>query len=95
MGEQVYTVYGRFDTKWGEWDEVEIQFSEMDDDTGCLCTFPHNDNGELDAERVRSLAMLGAAVVLAHQGELKDTNFLPFCLPQWIQDEIKRIVKSE
>lgn len=95
MGEQIYTVYGRFDAKWGEWDEVEIQFSEMDDDTACLCTFPHNFNEKLDAEHVRSLAMLGAAVVLAHQGELKETvNFLPHCLPQWIRDEIKRIVDA-
>lgn len=90
MSEQVYSVMGMIDGKWAN---AEIQFSEMDDDTACLCTFPYNFNGKLDAEHVRSLAMLGAAVVLAHQGELgDDMNFLPHCLPQWVRDEIERIV---
>jgi len=49
-------------------DTTPIKFSEQDDDIGCLCTFPDNDQtstGErLDFGRVRSLAYLGAAVVL-------------------------------
>ena len=98
MGEQVYTVSGRLkgdETKSGEWTNFKIQFSEIDDDTSCLCTFPHNNGEKLDKEDVRSLAMLGAAVVLAHRGELEDEyNFLPHCLPQWIRDELKRILEA-
>lgn len=66
-----------------------IMFSEMNDDIGCLCTFPHNDGDRLDAERVRSLAYLGAAVVLEHNGDLEHP-YLPKCLPDWIRNEIDR-----
>lgn len=66
-----------------------IMFSEMNDDIGCLCTFPHNDGDRLDAERVRSLAYLGAAVVLEQRGDLEHP-YLPACLPKWIRNEIDR-----
>jgi len=92
MGEQVYTVSGRHDEKW---ENVDIQFSDTDDTTACLCTFPHNfEQGGVDSEHVRSLALLGAAVVLAHQGELEDDyNFIPNCIPKWIIDEIDSKIK--
>jgi hypothetical protein len=91
MGEHVYGVSGYRNEKW---QDMAIQFSEMDDDTACLCTFPHNFTGGIDAQHVRSLALLGAAVVLAHQGELEDDyNFLPFCIPTWIRDEIEKRIK--
>lgn len=67
----------------------EIMFSEIDDSIRCLCTFPNNDMGSLSKERVRSLAYLGAAVVLSNRGELEHP-YLPLCLPQWIRDEIDR-----
>ena len=66
-----------------------IMFSEGDDEVGCLCTFPHNDGDRLDVERVRSLAYLGAAVVLQKRGDLEHP-YLPGCLPAWIRDEIDR-----
>lgn len=92
--------------------EYIIYFSESDDDWGCLCTFPHNDHGELTSDRVRSLALLGAAVVLAsHQADRLEsagrmagphllpaeweTLILPQVVPQWIRDEIQRIVPVE
>lgn len=71
-----------------------IRFSEMDDG-GCLCTFPHNDQGKLTQRRVRSLAMLGAAVVLLHHGELEGPVFLPYSLPQWLVGEIKRLLLDQ
>jgi len=102
MSEQVYTVSGHTKAEYEEsesveWTDYRIQFSEMDDDTACLCTFPHNFTDGIDAQHVRSLALLGAAVVLAHQGELEEEyNFLPNCVPQWIRDEIaKRIPGAE
>lgn len=67
----------------------EIMFSEIDDSIWCLCTFPFNDMGRLSIERVRSLAYLGAAVVLSQREEL-DHGYLPSCLPQSIRDEIDR-----
>ena len=72
-------------------DKNMIAFSEGDDELGCLCTFPHNDGGELSKERVRSLAYLGAAVVLLYRGEIEH-GFLPSCLPDWVKQEIDRIV---
>jgi hypothetical protein len=68
-----------------------IQFSEGDDSTTCLCTFPHNDSGNLGADRVRALAYLGAAVVLRRRGELEgEVISLTGDLPAWIRAEIDR-----
>ena len=96
MSEHVYTISGMVIEPSGEvkdWRDVRVEFSDTDDDTACLCTFPHNFMDGLDTEHMRSLALLGAATVLAHQGELQDEyNIIPFCIPQWIRDEINRIV---
>ena len=70
--------------------ETPIRFSEGDNDLGCLCTFPHNDMGQLSADRVRSLAYLGAAVVMLKRGDIDD-GYLPGCLPEWIREEIDRL----
>lgn len=72
-------------------DNNMVAFSEGDDELGCLCTFPHNDGNQLSEERVRSLAYLGAAVVLLYHGEI-DHGFLPNCLPDWVRSEIDRVV---
>ena len=82
MSEKIYNVYGK-----------SIQFSEMNDDWTCLCTFPHNYEPKLDADAVRSLALLGAAVVLARRGDL-DGEMLPDCVPQWIRDELQRVTQD-
>lgn len=71
-----------------------IHFSEMDDTVGCLCTFPHNDAGWLSVERLRSLAMLGAAVVMLQHGEIFGPVFLPNGLG-WVKDEIFRLLPDE
>ena len=72
--------------------ERDIRFSEGDDDLGCLCTFPHNDGETLDADRVRSLAYLGAAVVLASHEEADDNQYLPNSLPEWIRKGIDEMM---
>lgn len=70
-----------------------VHFSESDDDVGCLCTFPHNDGDRLSPERVRSLAMLGAVVVLAHQSEaVNGWLYVPGSLPNWMRREIERLI---
>jgi hypothetical protein len=71
------------------YDTTYLKFSEGDDDLGCLCTFPHNDGSSLSADRVRSLAYLGAAVVLLRRGKLEH-GYLPNCLPDWVRSEIDR-----
>ena len=68
-----------------------ITFSTIDDDLHCLCTFPYNYN-EIDKDLVRSMAYLGAAIVLQHHGEMNDDRILPQCLPQWIRDGIDKIL---
>lgn len=68
--------------------ERNVRFSEGNDTISCLCTFPHNDGETLDADRVRSLAYLGAAVVLASHEESDDNQYLPRSLPEWIRKEI-------
>lgn len=76
------------------YNDTRIRFSESDDEFGCLCTFPHNNNYALCKDDVMSLAMLGAAVVLA-KGNDKGENwvYLPYDIPDWIVDELKRILK--
>lgn len=73
-----------------------LKFDELDDRVRCLCTFPDNDRYRLDPSRVRSLAYLGAAVILAHQEEFavdsEETIYesIPHCLPDWVKTEIDR-----
>ena len=74
--------------------DYPIAFSEMNEDVRCLCTFAHNDGKSLDPERVRSLAYLGAAVVLV-SNEQADHGYIPSCLPDWIKQEIDRIVLKD
>lgn len=78
MSEEMYGIEG-----------MDIQFSETDETWRCLCTFPHNDGNHLDSARVASLALLGAAVVLANRGELSH-GMLPDAVPVWMRNEIKR-----
>ena len=74
----------------GEGDSDFIKFDEMDDEFCCLCTFPHNDGEELTPERIRSLALLGAAVVLYHHNNLPAPIFIPHSIPSWIIDGIMK-----
>ena len=87
MGEHVYPIQD-YDGNW-----TDIRFSEIDDSYFCLCTFPY-DQGRLDIERVRSLALFGAAVRLAFEG-LLEHGFLPKAVPEWIREEIDRVLEYE
>lgn len=69
-------------------DSARLYFS---DDTQCLCTWPYLEH--LCASELRSLAYLGAAVVLAHHGKLEATylplpNSLPAEIVNFINDSI-------
>lgn len=77
--------------------DTTIKFNEVDDECRCLCTFPHNDGETLDPERLRSLALLGAAVVLSQYGESEFDGWccIPDSLPKWIDEEIRRILGIE
>lgn len=72
-----------------------FHFNEMDEELSCLCTFPHNDGNEISSDRLRSLAYLGAAIVLAHQGLLSNEQYqyITDCLPAWIIRDIDKGVK--
>ena len=68
----------------------------MDEAVGCLCTFPANDYQGVSAERVLSLALLGAAVVLAHSEDIgEDGKWLnvPKDLPPDLVEDIKQQIK--
>jgi hypothetical protein len=75
--------------------DYPIMFSEMNEDIGCLCTFPHNHGSKLDPETVRSLAYLGATVAMIYQGEQLPHGFIPSCLPDWVKNEIDRVVLNK
>ena len=78
---------------------VTVMFSE--DGGNCLCTFPHNNkrsDGTFDVgvRDVESLAMLGAAVVLAHHGIIPPDGEMDWgvqsiesVVPSWLQRSIK------
>lgn len=85
MGENVYS----FVTS--DLETFRISFSEMDEDFGCLCTFPHNDQEQLSIERLISLAMFGAAVRLAFENKFNPGYiYLPESLPSWLVKEFTR-----
>lgn len=73
---------------------ASIHFSGQDD-VACLCTFPHNDmidGGTLYRSRLKSLALLGLAVVLLRRGDIKISKkpfewvYIPGDLPKhWVQ----------
>ena len=83
MGERYYDV-----------NEMSLSFSEEDSEWRCLCTFPVNCGDRLGPGTIRSLALLGAAVTLACIGDLPHP-ILPDAVPQWIRDEIKRVIPNE
>lgn len=77
------------------WSEVSIHFSDSDEDYSCLCTFPHNYmvDGKIGVDKtvVRSLAVLGAMVVLAHQGRIsQDQGYssIPHDVPEELLQQI-------
>ncbi len=88
MGELYYTILDH------NGDERELQFSDDDEEFGCLCTFDNNDQYALTPDRVRSLALFGAACRLEFDNALPH-GILPGAVPQWIRDEIKRIIPVE
>ena len=83
MGERIYQT--------GNGSRDFVMFTEMDDEFRCLCTFPGNDGEELDIERIKSLALFGAAVHLLMSGEVDGPVFIPEGLPAWIVDAVRRI----
>jgi len=84
MGEKSYPV-GRF----------YICFSDVDDEFGCPCTFPHNYNEHLDIGDVQALALLGAVTRLIFDGyydSLSDGHiYIPQDVPAWILDGVRKI----
>jgi hypothetical protein len=73
-----------------------IHFAIDDDTFSCLCTFPYNyPDQKLDRDTIRSLALLGAAVVLANHKELELPIFLPNNIPQWIIDGINKYLLED
>jgi hypothetical protein len=100
MGNDYYNV-AYWDSKAHDWRKkpVSIFFRDTDSADGwsCLCTFPFNYSPAdgLDPETVASLAILGAAVSMAHHGDIDaDGGYiaLPEDVPEWIQQAIKNCV---
>lgn len=85
---------GQLDRVSGNRKAFDIHFSENQEEWGCLCTFPHNDYERLNEGRVRDLALLGAAVVLIHEGRLNSDVLLPRDIPDWIVKGIDRILPN-
>lgn len=76
--------------------DIMVMFNELDDDVRCLCTFPYNDEKVLSIDRLRSLAMLGAAIVINHHwDENGPITYLPNDLPEWILDGIDKYLPKE
>jgi hypothetical protein len=71
---------------------TEVRFSENDDTVPCLCVWPNSDGETIYPDRLESLALLGATVVLLHHGDLVGPVCLPMGLPQWIAREAERII---
>lgn len=70
--------------------EVWLRFNEDVDDVGCLCTFDP-EKEVLCPSRMASLAMLGAAVLMAHNR--KDVHwgdaFSQLCIPDALPEKLR------
>jgi len=77
---------------------------DYESDCGCLCTFPYNNEvmgNKLSKGTIKNLALLGAAIAITankpssmvEQGLYNNTYCLPDCIPEWIRNEINRILK--
>lgn len=73
-----------YDGERKDWYETSIEFPQSGD-IGCLCTF----GGKLDARTVAKLALLGAAMVLLHHGEIAGPVYLPMGMPDLYDDICK------
>lgn len=81
----------------GDWKDISFHFSQAEQGFGCLCTWPHdhpNYEERMDVDDLRSLALLGAAVVLAHAGKIesRDDTIFPSDIPKWFIDELNRLL---
>lgn len=97
MGCDSYAIPRYLDS--GRWGEILVRISENDDDLPCLCTFPRDyvDDGGFGPDIVRSLAYLGAMVVLAHHNtglDNEEYQYLPGDVPDWIRHRIDAEVKG-
>ena len=82
MGEKSYDVGHKY-----------IRFSE-ESDFSCLCTFPHNDNGELSIERMKALALFGAVVRLIfddYYAEHGEYIYIPDDVPEWVLEGVRSL----
>jgi hypothetical protein len=89
MGCDQYTVSGWVQEEQ-KWKDGSIHFPDTDERATCLCTFPSGGR-RIDLQEMRSLAMLGAAVVMQHHKH-EEYRYLPGDLPEWIVDEIDRVI---
>lgn len=77
-----------------------VRFGYDDCRYGCLCTFPFNyQSHKLNTGVVESLALMGAVLCMSVNGGLqkvdytdKDEYVIPDCLPQWVRDEVRRVL---
>lgn len=81
-----------------------VRFGDDDYRCSCLCTFPFNyNNHKIGAEEVKSLALIGAALVMYNNGGLIKNKYdyenegyheytLPDCIPEWVRDDIRKAV---
>jgi hypothetical protein len=84
MGETIYTI-----------GDKQMLFAEGDDEFPCLCTFPENDDGHLDIERLKSLALFGVAVQLVLKGYYDDHKgeyiYIPYDVPPYILRDVRSL----
>ena len=92
MGCKSYRI-GAFNYAKQESRDCYIEFSTASDDYVCLCAFPHNwTEQKMDSDDVRSLAILGAAVILASREQEDDRIYIPNDIPAWMRAEVDRVL---
>lgn len=81
-------------------EEGSVKFDEDNIDTACLCCFTGEEgryvDSPLDRDTVRSMAYLGAAVVLLRRNDSPDGKhlYLPDDLPAWVRAGIDAILNG-
>lgn len=79
----------------GRWKPISFHFSESQGEWSCLCTFPHNNGEQLDRDALRSLALLGAAVAMAHNGSFEgEETIFPHDVPEWVRKGIDALLEE-
>lgn len=77
----------------GGWDSAIVSINYDDENYPCLCTL--SERNDVGVREIRSMAALGAAVALMHNGLMSNHSTAPLDLPENIVSAIEKYLPDE